>query len=213
MDTIGHDPYAISYQPLAMFTDLRHAVRLFLNAPGFTLLVVVVLAVGIGATTSIFSVVDGVLLKPLPFPDADRVIAIQSVTQADNDGSASVPDITDFQAAGAVQDVVGYTGGTAILTGRGEATTLLTSCVTGDLMATLRAPLLRGRPLTAADVRAGAAPTAIISERLWTERFARDPSVVGGTAAIEGEAFTIVGVGPDSLGFPMRARVGELSLT
>src|SRR5262249_25298998 len=157
-----------------------------LNAPGFTLLVVVVLAVGIGATTSIFSVVNGVLLKPLPFPDADRLIAIQSVTQAEDDGSASVPDIADFEGARSVQDVVGYTGGTVILTGRGEATTLLTSFVTGDLMATLRTPLLRGRSFTAADVRRGAAPTAIISERLWRDRFGRDPSIVGGSAVLEG---------------------------
>ena len=195
-----------------MFTDLRHAVRLFFNAPGFTLLVVVVLAVGIGATTSIFSIVNGVLLRRLPFPDADRLIAIQSVTQADEDGSASVPDITDFQGARAVQDVVGYTGGTAILTGRGEAATLLTSFVTGDLMATLRAPLLRGRPFTAADIRPGAAPAAIISERLWTDRFGRDPSVVGGSATIEGQPFTIVGIAPDAFEFPIQAKRVEIWL-
>src|SRR5262249_49012583 len=203
---------AISHQPSPMCTDLRHAVRLLLNAPGFTLLVVVVLAVGIGATTSIFSVVNGVLLKPLPFPDADRLVAIQSVTPADDDGSAAVPDIIDFQAARSVEQVVGYTGGTAILTGRGEATTVLTSFVTGDLMATLRAPLLRGRPFTPADVRPGAAPTAIISERLWTDRFARDPSVVGGTATIEGQAFTIVGVAPVSFDFPIQAKRVDLWL-
>src|SRR5499427_7788441 len=203
---------AISHQPLAMSTDLRHAVRLFLNAPGFTLLVVVVLAVGIAATTSIFSIVNGVLLRRLPFPDADRLIAIQSVTQADEDGSASVPDITDFQGARAVQDVVGYTGGTAILTGRGEAATLLTSFVTGDLMATLRAPLLRGRPFTAADIRPGAAPAAIISERLWTDRFGRDPSVVGGSATIEGQPFTIVGIAPDAFDFPIQAKRVEIWL-
>src|SRR5262249_30180234 len=71
-----------------MFTDLRPAGRLLLKAPGFALLVVAVLAIGIGATTSIFSVVNGVLLEPLPFPEADRLIAIQSVTQGD-DGTAS----------------------------------------------------------------------------------------------------------------------------
>jgi len=140
-----HGPFAISHQPLAMFTDLRQAFRLLLKAPGFTSLVVAVLAVGIGATTAIFSIVDGVLLKPLPFPEADRLIAVQSVTQNDEDGTASVPDVTDLKAARTVQDVVGYTGGTAILTGRGEATTLLTTFVTGDLIGTLRAPVLRGR--------------------------------------------------------------------
>ena len=74
-----------------MSTDLRHAVRILRQAPGFTLLVVIVLAIGIGATTSIFSVVNGVLLKPLPFPDAGRLIAIQSGLRGDRDGTASVP--------------------------------------------------------------------------------------------------------------------------
>ena len=82
-----------------MITDLRQAFRLLLKSPGFTSLVVAVLAIGIGATTVIFSIVDGVLLKPLPFPDADRLIAIQSVTHGDEDGSASVPDVTDLRAA------------------------------------------------------------------------------------------------------------------
>ncbi|MBW8861554.1 MAG: ABC transporter permease, partial [Acidobacteria bacterium] len=128
-----------------MFSDFRHAVRILRQAPGFTLLVVVVLAMGIGATTSIFSVVDGVLLKPLPFPDPDRLIAIQSATRGGDDGTASVPDIIDMQAAHTVHDVVGYTGGSVTLTGRGEAKTLLTAFVTGDLMRTLGVPLLRGR--------------------------------------------------------------------
>jgi len=189
-----------------MFTDLRQAVRVLLNAPGFTLLVVAVLAIGIGATTTIFSVVDGVLLKPLPFPDADRLIAIDSVTQSDRDGSASMPDLTDLQAARSVRGVVGYTGGTVILSGRGEAMTLLTSFVTGDLMGTLRAPLLRGRSFTAADVRPGAAPTAVISERLWTDRFGREESAIGATATIEGQAFTLIGVAPDTFDFPIQAK-------
>ncbi|HKB10240.1 MAG TPA: ABC transporter permease [Vicinamibacterales bacterium] len=189
-----------------MFTDLRHAARLLLKAPGFTLLVVIVLALGIGATTSIFSVVNGVLLEPLPFPEAGRLIAIQSVTPGDDDGTAAVPDIADFQAARSVRDVVGYTGGTTILTGRGEATTLLTSFVTGDLMATLQALPLRGRSFSVADVRAGAAPTAVISERLWTERFGREPSATGGSATIDGQAFTIVGVMPDTFNFPIQAK-------
>jgi len=189
-----------------MFTDFRQACRLLLKAPGFTSLVVAVLAVGIGATTVIFTIVDGVLLKPLPFREADRLIAIQSLTQDDDDGTASVPDVTDLKAARTVQDVVGYTGGTAILTGRGDATTLLTTFVTGDLMATLRAPMLRGRSFSEADVRPGAAPTIVIAERLWRERFGGDPSAVGGAATIEGQAFTILGIAPDTFDFPIQAK-------
>jgi len=189
-----------------MFTDFRQACRLLLKAPGFTSLVVAVLAVGIGATTVIFTIVDGVLLKPLPFLEADRLIAIQSLTQGDDDGTASVPDVTDLKAARTVEDVVGYTGGTAILTGRGDATTLLTTFVTGDLMATLRVPMLRGRSFSEADVRPGAAPTIVIAERLWRERFGGDPSAVGGAATIEGQPFTILGIAPDTFDFPIQAK-------
>ena len=189
-----------------MFTDLRQAFRLLLKAPGFTSLVVAVLAIGIGATTVMFSIIDGVLLKPLPFADADRLIAIQSLTRGEDEGTASVPDVADLKAARGVQDVVGYTGGSVILTGRGEATTLLTAFVTGDLMATLRAPLLRGRSFTDADVRSGAAPTAVIAERLWRDRFGGDPSVIGASATMEGQAFTIIGVAPDTFDFPIQAK-------
>ena len=189
-----------------MITDLRQAFRLLLTAPGFTSLVVAVLAIGIGATTVIFSIVDGVLLRPLPFGDADRLIAIQSVTRGDDDGTASVPDVVDLKAARTVQDVVGYTGGSVILTGRGEAATLLTTFVTGDLMATLGAPLLRGRSFADADVRPGAAPTAVIAEHLWRERFGADAAVVGGTATIEGQACTIIGVAPETFDFPIQSK-------
>jgi putative ABC transport system permease protein len=195
-----------------MSTDLRQAFRLLLKAPGFTSLVVAVLAIGIGATTVIFSIVDGVLLRPLPFADADRLIAIQSLTRGDEDGTASVPDVVDLKAARTAQGVVGYTGGSVILTGRGEATTLLTTFVTGDLMGTLGAPLLLGRSFTDADVRTGAAPAAVIAEHLWRERFGADPSAVGRTATIDGQACTIVGVAPGTFDFPIQAKPVDIWL-
>src|SRR5215471_7470537 len=174
----NHQPSAISHQPLAMTTDLKQAFRFITSAPGFTLLIVSVLAIGIAATTSIFSVVNGVLLEPLAFPQADRLIAIQSETDGDSDGSASVPDVTDLQAARTVHGVAGYTGGTVILTGRGEPMTLETTFVTGDLLGTLQTRLLLGRSFSREEVEPGAAPTAIIAERLWAERFGRSPSAL-----------------------------------
>jgi hypothetical protein len=132
--------------------------------------------------------------------------APQSETPGDADGSASVPDATDFQAARTVHGVAGYTGGTAILTGRGEALTLHTTFVTGDLLGTLQARLMRGRSFSDADIEPGAAPTALIAERLWTERFSRGPSAVGGSATIDGRAFTILDVVADSLDFPVTER-------
>src|SRR6202022_1898835 len=180
-----------------MLTDLRQAIRLLVKAPGFTSLVVAVLAIGIGATTAIFSIVDGVLLKPLPFPDAGRLVTIQSVTHNEDDGTASVPDVIDWQSARTVGGVVGYTGGTVILTGHGDARTLRVAFVTGDLMGTVGASPLRGRSFSPDDVKPGAAPVAVIAERLWADHFNRNPSSVGAVATLDGQAFTIAGIMPD----------------
>jgi putative ABC transport system permease protein len=188
-----------------MFTDLKQAIRLLFKAPGFTSLVVAVLAIGIGATTAIFSIVNGVLLKPLPFPDAGRLITIQSVTHNEDDGTASVPDVIDWQSARTVGGVVGYTGGTVILTGHGEARTLRAAFVTGDLIGAVGAMPLRGRSISADDAKPGAAPVAVIAERLWADRFDRNPSVVGAMATLDGQAFTIVGIMPDAFDFPIQA--------
>jgi putative ABC transport system permease protein len=205
MDHLPVEPSAISlsHQPFAMTTDLKQAFRFFASAPGFTLLIVSVMAIGIAATTSIFSIVNGVLLEPLAFPQPDRLVAIQSETSDDADGSASVPDVTDFQGARTVHGVAAYAGGTSNLTGRGEALTLHTMFVTGDLLGTLQARLLRGRSFSEAELKPGAASTAVIAERLWTERFGRSPSAVGGIATIDGQPFTIVGVLPDTFDFPV----------
>src|SRR5437868_13869298 len=90
-------PYAISHQPLAMFSDLRQAIRLLLKSPGFSALIVIVLALGIGANTAIFSIVDGVLLKPLPFADASRLVAIDTTVRNEPDDSAYL-DVLDWHA-------------------------------------------------------------------------------------------------------------------
>src|SRR5882672_3203648 len=194
---------AISHQHSAMFTDLKQAARLLLKAPGFTSLVVAVLAIGIGATTAIFSIVNGVLLKPLPFPDADRLVTIQSVTHNEDDGTASVPDLIDWQSARTVDGVVGYTGGTVILTGHGDARTLRAAFVTGDLIGATGASPLRGRSFSPDDVKPAAPPVAVIAERLWADRFDRNPAVAGAAAMLDGQRFTIVGVMPDTFDFPI----------
>jgi ABC-type antimicrobial peptide transport system permease subunit len=181
-----------------MFTDLRQALRLLVKNPGFSALVVIVLAIGIGANTAIFSIVNGVLLKPLPFTDAARLVSLESTLGGNDDGSASVPDVIDWQAARSVEGIVGYTGGNVILTGHGDARALQTAFVTGDLFGALGAAPVRGRTFSPDDVRPGAGPVAVIAARVWTERFDRNPSIVGGAATLDGQRFTIVGVMPES---------------
>src|SRR5262247_774931 len=90
---------AISHQPLAMIlTDLKQALRTLIKSPGFSAIVVVVLAVGIGANTAIFSIVNGVLLKPLPFPTASRLVSISGIVRGEEENSASLPDMRDWRA-------------------------------------------------------------------------------------------------------------------
>src|SRR5947207_14696384 len=97
---------AVSHQPSAivMFSDIRFAIRSIVKALGFSVAVIAILAVGIGATTAIFSIVDTVLLKPLPFADASRLVAIQSLSGHDDDGACSYPDLLDWRAQATAVD-------------------------------------------------------------------------------------------------------------
>src|SRR4051812_6639297 len=104
-----------------MFSDLRHSVRLLLKAPGFTVLVVVVLMLGIGANTAIFSIVNGVLLKPLPFADASRLVAIDTTVRNEPDDTAYL-DFVDWRSQSTTIDrMAAYAAVAVTLTGRGEA--------------------------------------------------------------------------------------------
>src|SRR6059058_109936 len=117
-------PDAIGHQPLAMFTDLRQALRLLAKSPGFSSLIVIVLALGIGANTAIFSIVNGVLLKPLPFADASRLVAIDTTVRNEPDDSAYL-DVMDWRAQSAtVEHIAAYATGAVTLTGRGEAASI-----------------------------------------------------------------------------------------
>jgi putative ABC transport system permease protein len=189
-----------------MLLDFRHAIRTILNAPGFSAIVIVVLALGIGANTAIFSVVDGVLLKPLPFADASRLVAIQSRSGHDTDGSGSVPDFADFKAQStAIDRMAGYVSGTVNMTGNGEAASLPAAFVTSDLLPLLGAVPMLGRGFRPENDQKGAAGVAIISESLWVHRFSRDPAIVGRGVTLDGQAMTVIGVMPAAFQFPLQA--------
>jgi putative ABC transport system permease protein len=187
-----------------MSTDLRQALRSLVKSPGFSALVIVVLAVGIGANSAIFSIVNGVLFKPLPFADASRLIAIESKAR-DDDDSASVPDFLDWRSQSKTIDrMAAFAGNGVTMTGRGEAVTLHVALTSFDLFGVLGVQPMLGRALTAADDVKGAEPVAVISESTWTQRFGRAPSIVGEGVMFDGRRFTIVGVMPASFQFPIQ---------
>ena len=185
-----------------MCTDLRHALRLLLKSPGFSALIVVVLALGIGANTAIFSIVDGVLLKPLPFADASRLIAIDTTVRNEPDDSAYL-DVLDWRAqSGTVEHIAAYATAAVTLTGRGEAASIPMAVVTPGIFPLLGVAPLAGRVLGPDDDTRGAARTAVISETLWARSFGRDLSILGKPALLDGDPIVIVGVMPARFEFP-----------
>jgi putative ABC transport system permease protein len=184
----------ISFADLAK--DTRHSLRLFRRSPGFTLAAVAALALGIGANTAIFSVVNAVLLKTLPFPEADRLIVFQQVQGDGNGFSAGSP--AKFQhwrsQTTVVQDVSAYRNNVMNFAGGGVPEQFRASQVSSDYFRLFGVPIIRGRPIAAAEDLPNASKVALISERLWERRFRSDPQMLGRSISLSGEAYTVVGI-------------------
>ena len=182
--------------------DLRYAARSLRRRPGFVAVVVLTLALGIGATTAIFSVVYGVLLRPLPLPDAERVVRLEGQPR-DGDpekvGTAtSYPDYRDFRAqARSFAHLAAVRGWTATLTQPGtEPARVRTNFVTANFFGVLGTRPVLGRGFLPEEERPGAAPVAVLSHALWQQRYAGAPDALGRTVTLDGVAATIVGVMP-----------------
>ncbi len=193
--------------------DLRYAIRALRRSPAFTAVALATLALGIGANTAIFSVVNAVLLQPLPFPDSDRLVAFYQTLPAKGVTTAGVsfPNYSDFASRSRSFEQLGairmhdYT-----LTGQGEPALVVGGTVTGNVFAMLRTRPLLGRGLAASDGAPDAAPVAVLSERLWRERFGGDPAAVGRTVRLDERVFTVVGVMPGSFHSPPDRPPAEL---
>src|SRR5262245_48919374 len=159
-----------------LLQDLRYALRLFRSRPGFALVAMLTLALGIGATTAIFTVVHAVLLSPLPFPDANRLMQVRIIGHAG--GLFPLPD-TDFHAWRAqnrtADAVAVYDRDTATITGDGSPERVAAALVSDRFFDVLGARPLIGRVLQEGDDRPGAPKTAVISHTLWTRRYHGDP--------------------------------------
>jgi putative ABC transport system permease protein len=196
-----------------MLQDLRLACRMLTKAPAFTALVVVILGLGIGVNTAIFSIVYAVALKPLPFPEPSRLVSVEGGRSSSSDPALAYPDFVDFhQQATSFERMGGYAGGAVTLTGYGEADGLDASFVTGEFFQTLGVQPLTGRPFTVSDNVKGAAPVAILSEGLWRRRFAADPAILGRGITLDSTGFTVVGVMPASFEFPYQVDRPEIWL-
>ena len=185
-----------------MWHDLRHAARSLRRSPGFTLAAVLTLTLGIGATTAVYSVVDGVVVNPLPFPDPGRLVAVWATNASANKNSISYANFEDLRRdIREFEQLAAWRTQAFTLTGRGQPETLMGLMVTANFFRTLQVPLVFGRAFRDEEDRLGAARVAIVGEDYWRVRLNADPGVIGNTVVLDGQAHTIVGVAPSSVRF------------
>jgi predicted permease len=182
--------------------DLRFSLRSLRRNPGFTYVAVLTVALGIGANTAMFSVVEGVLLAPLPFPQPDRLAFVWENRPGVPELDASYPNFEDWQRTSRSFDsMAALTFHNFDLTAPGRAEHLVGIRATSALLTTLGIRPASGREIAPSDDQANAAPTALISNALWRKRFSADPHVTGKSLVLDGRSFTIVGVLPAGFHF------------
>ena len=182
--------------------DLRYAVRVLAKSPGFAAIAVLTLALGIGANTALFSVVNGVLLNPLPYPRPDRLTALYSHTKQFEFSSISYPNFLDWQRDNrSFSELAAYRSDDFNMTGKGEPERLRAEMVSADFFPVLGVQPVVGRVIDGKDDHAGAAPVVVLSEGFWKRRFGSSPQIVGKAISLNGTAYTVIGVIPANFYF------------
>ena len=182
-----------------LWQDLRYGFRMLLKNPGFTLVTILALALGIGANTAIFSVVNAVLLRPLPFPTAERLVFISEWSQQVQNMSVSYPNFVDWRDQNRVfEQLAAFRGAGLILTGMGEPERLEGREVSSTFFSVLGTNPAMGRSFTAAEDQPGGNRTAIISYALWQRRFGARPEIVGQSLMLNNLSHTVIGVLPQN---------------
>jgi predicted permease len=182
---------------ISFFQDVRYALRILAKAPGFTTIAVLTLALGIGANTALFSIVDGVLLNPLPYAQPDSLVALYSHTTTFTRSSISYPNFLDW-----ARDNRSFSGLAAFrtdsfnMTGVGEPERLKAEMVSANFFSLLGVKPVVGRSFLAEEDQVGAAPVVLISDGIWQRKFAGSSSALGKALTLNGTAYTIVGVIP-----------------
>jgi MacB-like periplasmic core domain len=187
--------------------DLRHTVRSLSRAPGFAATAIVVTALGVGATTATFSILDSAWLRPLPFPEPERLVRVwqDQTFRGYPQLEVSPPNFRDFQRMSRSFEAMGASHSeTANLVGQGEPRRLEGEAVTYELFPLLGVAPAFGRGFSAADDAAGAPGTVLLSNALWKSQFGGDPSVLGRSVSLNDEPFTIIGVMPPGFAYPRR---------
>lgn len=182
-----------------MLQDLIYGLRWLRKHPGFTTLSVLTLAVGIGVNTAMFSVVHAVLLKPLPYPEAERIVWMTESGPEVSNRWVSYPNFLDWQARNQVfESMSTFRGWSVNVTGSDQPENLNSRMVTAGYFKVMKATPLLGRDFTEEDDKPDAPPVTIISHAYWQQRFAGDPDVVGKQVILDDKGYTVIGVMPES---------------
>jgi putative ABC transport system permease protein len=191
--------------------DLRFALRQLRKSPGFTLIAVITLALGIGANTAIFSLVNGVLLRPLPYPDADRIVYFegQNPSQGITDSNISVQDFQDWTAQSSAFSHTAYywTGSAALAIQGGEPERVPRAGVKSSFFDLLGVQPMFGRSFVPGDDQPDTTTVAILGEGLWKRRFGSDRDIIGRTITVNTVPVTVVGVMPAGFEFPEKTQI------
>src|SRR5262249_38593121 len=190
--------------------DVRYALRTLVQNPGFAALTIACLALGIGVNSTIFSVVDTIAIRPLPFTDPDRLVSVYGTHKATgvDTGSVSYLDLQDWKArTRSFSDIAAVTGRSLAVSDRDEPERFQGSLITWNMFPMIGAQPILGRQMREDDDRPGAARVVLISHGVWQRRYAGDPSIVGRTVTINGVPHTVIGVMPWKFQFPEQSQL------
>jgi len=188
-----------------LINDLRYGVRSFLKRPGFLAIAVSTLALGIGATTAMFTVVNSVLLRPLQFPEPERIVLLEGVNPMHGitQSNMSAPDIADWrQQSQSFEQIAAFVSGGVFLSTGEETERVRAAGVSAEFFPLFRTNAIQGRWIDASEVKEGAEPVAVISHALWQRSFGGAANVVNTKVTVNGKPTTIVGIMPAGFNYP-----------
>lgn len=195
-----------------MITDLKYALRMLLKAPGFTIIAVLTLALGIGANSAIFSVVDTVLLRPLSFENPAQLVMIWGASPREPEAkmTGSFPDFYDYRAQSqSFSAMAAFSRGGAILSGAGDSQELRGLAANGDIFRVMDVQPIIGRGFTAEEAKLGQPDVVVLGHGLWQRAFAGNPNILGQQISLSERKLTVIGVMPAGWKFPVDAESSE----
>ena len=182
-----------------LMDDIRYGLRMLRKSPGFSAVAILTLALGIGANTAVFSVVNGVLLNSLPFRDPDKLLMLFESKPNFKEGSISYPNFLDWQRDNrSFSSITAYRPTSFSLTGTGEAEQVRGKMVSSAFFSTLGVNLTMGRMFTAEEDRLGASPVVLVTEGFWKRKLGSSQDVLGKRLTLDDDAYTIIGVVPST---------------